>query len=731
MSPQPQAAVGAPLSRVDGRLKVTGKAQYAAEFDVDGAVHAVIVDASIGRGRITSIDTGAAEAQPGVLRVIHHGNAPKLPYRDNAGSNNPPGRRQRVFQDDRVLFHGQPVAVVVATTLEAAQHGASLVKVEYDAEQPSTDLHDGERDKPTNYARGDAEAGLRDAPVRLDLTYQLARNHHNPMEPHATIARWDGNKLTVWDKTQWVMGTHDELAAVFGLPTESVRVINPFVGGGFGSGLRCWPHSVVAALAARETKRPVKLVLSRKQMYFGTGFRPSYEYRLRLGSDRRGRLTAAIHDIDAETSSYETFTEAVMGAGQMLYSMPNVSQAYRTVPLDVNTPIWMRGPGFASASFVIESAMDELAHKLGVDPIELRRRNEPNEDESSNLPFSTRRLRECYTVGAREFGWQRRSARPRSRREGDWLIGLGMAAGVYDPGRYPAQARARLDADGTAVVEAATSDMGPGTYTSQTQVAADALGLTMRTVTFRLGDSLYPPTSPHGGSATMASVGTAVHDACNQVRQQAIKLAVEDRESPLYGVKADDVVVRGGRLHVQGTPTRGETYRTLLARNNRTHLEAGGSYTGPPSPERHSYHAYNATFAEVAVDATLGLVRVRRMLGVYDTGRIINPKLADSQAIGGIVGGIGTALLEHTATDHRDGRIVNANLADYLVPVNADVPDVRAIYLDGEDNDGNALGVKGLGEVVQVGVAAAIGNAVFNATGRRIRELPIAAEALL
>ncbi|MEU0029620.1 xanthine dehydrogenase family protein molybdopterin-binding subunit [Streptomyces sp. NPDC006335] len=731
MSPQPQAAVGAPLSRVDGRLKVTGKAQYAAEFDVGGAVHAVIVDASIGRGRITGIDTGAAEAQPGVLRVIHHGNAPKLPYRDNAGSNNPPGQRLRVFQDDRVRFHGQPVAVVVATTLEAAQHGASLVKVEYDAEQPSTDLHEAERDKPTNYARGDAEAGLRDAPVRLDLTYELARNHHNPMEPHATIARWDGDKLTVWDKTQWVMGTHDELAAVFGLPAESVRVINPFVGGGFGSGLRCWPHSVVAALAARETKHPVKLVLSRKQMYFGTGFRPSYEYRLRLGSDRRGRLSAAIHDIDAETSSYETFTEAVMGAGRMLYSMPNVSQAYRTVPLDVNTPIWMRGPGFASASFVIESAVDELAHKLGVDPIELRLRNEPSEDESSNLPFSTRRLRECYTVGAREFGWQRRNPRPRSRREGDWLIGLGMAAGVYDPGRYPGQARARLDADGTAVVEAATSDMGPGTYTSQTQVAADALGLTMRTVTFRLGDSRYPPTSPHGGSSTMASVGTAVHDACTQVRRQAVKLAVEDRESPLYGVAADDVVVRGGRLHVQDDPARGETYRTLLARNDRTHLEADGSYTGPPSPARHSYHAYNATFAEVAVDTTLGLVRVRRMLGVYDAGRIISPKLADSQAIGGIVGGIGTALLEHTAIDHRDGRIVNANLADYLVPVNADVPEVRAIYLDGEDNDGNALGVKGLGEVVQVGVAAAIGNAVFNATGRRIRELPITVEALL
>ncbi|MFD7406529.1 xanthine dehydrogenase family protein molybdopterin-binding subunit [Streptomyces sp. NPDC059866] len=732
MSPQPQAAVGAPLSRVDGRLKVTGKALYAAEHDVDGTVHAAIVDATIGRGRIRSIDTRAAEAHRGVLRVISHRNAPRLPYRDNPGSNNPPGgRRLRVFQDDRVLFHGQPVAVVVAATLEAAQHGASLVEVRYDAEQPSTDMGEATPDEPTNYARGDAEAGLRSAAVRMDLTYRLARNHHNPMEPHATIARWDGNKLTVWDKTQWVVGTQTELSMVFDLPMDSVRVISPFVGGGFGSGLRCWPHTVAAAVAARETGRPVKLVLSRRQMYFGTGFRPSYEYRLRLGSDRRGRLTAAVHEMDAETSSYETFTEATGAPGQMLYSMPHVSQAYRTVPLDVNTPIWMRGPGFATGSFVIESAMDELAHRLGVDPIELRRRNEPSEDESNGLPFSTRRLRECYTVGAREFGWHRRSSRPRSRREGDWLIGMGMAAGVYHSGNMEAQSRVRLDADGTALVEAAASDMGPGTYTSQTQVAADALGLTMRTVTFRLGDSLYPPTPPHGGSMTMASVGSAVLDGCNKVRQQAIQLAVEDRESPLYGVAADDVVVRNGRLQVKSNPARGETYRSLLARNNRSHLEARGSYTGPSGTERHSVHAYNATFAEVAVDAALGLVRVRRMLGVYDAGRIISPKLAESQAIGGMVGGIGQALLEHTVTDHRDGRIVNANLADYLVPVNADVPDVKAIYLDGEDPEADPLGVKGLGEVVLVGVAPAIANAVFNATGRRVRELPITAEALI
>ncbi|MDX3099213.1 xanthine dehydrogenase family protein molybdopterin-binding subunit [Nonomuraea angiospora] len=731
MSPQPQAAVGAPLSRVDGRLKVTGKALYAAEHDVDGVVYAVIVDSGIARGRITSIDTRAALAHPGVLRVISHRDAPKLPYRDNAGSNNPPGRRLRVFQDDRVLFHGQPVAVVVATTLQAAQHGASLVEVGYDAERPSTDLREAEADEPTRYARGDAEAGLRSAAVRMDLTYRTARNHHNPMEPHATIARWSGPRLTVWDKTQWVVGTQNELAAVFGIPAQAVRVISPFVGGAFGSGLRCWPHVVVAALAARVMARPVKVVLSRRQMYFGTGFRPSYEYRLRLGSDRRGRLTAMAHEMDAETSSYEKFTETIMPAGQMLYSMPNVSQAYRTVPLDVNTPLWMRGPGFATASFVIESAMDELAHQLGLDPIELRRRNEPAEDESNGLPFSTRRLRECYTVGAREFGWDRRRPEPRSRREGDWLIGMGMAAGLYETQRNTAQARARLNADGTATVEAAASDMGPGTYTSQTQVAADALGLTMGAVTFRLGDSLFPPTPPHGGSMTMASVGSAVLDGCDQVRQQAIKLAVEDRRSPLYGAAAQDVVVRDGRMHVKDDPARGETYRQLLARNNRTHLEALGAFSRPSGAERHSFYAYNATFAEVAVDATLGLVRVRRMLGVYDAGRIISPKLAHSQAIGGIVGGIGTALLEHTVTDHRDGRIVNANLADYLVPVNADVPDIKTIYLDGEDREADPLGVKGLGELVHIGVAPAIANAVFNATGRRIRELPISAEALL
>lgn len=732
MSQQPQAAVGAPLSRVDGRLKVTGQAKYAADHDIDGVVHAVVVDSSIGRGRITGIDTRAANALRGVLGVISHLDKPALAYRDNPGPF--PGQRLRVFQDDAVRFFGQPVAVVVATTLEAAQHAADLVKISYDAEEPSTDLTRSPAvDGPPftrPYARGDAQEALGSADVRLDLTYRLSRNHHNPMETQATIARWDGDKLTVWDKTQWVIGTRNELAAVFGIPQENVRVLSPFIGGAFGNGLRTWPHVTIAALAARELGRPVKLALTRRQMYFTVGYRPAYEYKLSLGSTRRGRLTAMTHDYKYETSRYEQFWEANMALGQMLYAVPNVSQNVQIVPLDVSTPQWMRGPGYGSAAFVIETAVDELAHKLGIDPIELRLRNEPGEDPSTQQPFSTRRLRECFRVGARAFGWHRRNPRPRSTRDGDWLIGTGVATGCYDVFRREAHAHARLDADGTAVVQSATHDTGTGTYTSMTQVAADALGLAVRNVTFRLGDSAMPPAPAQGASTTMLSVGSAVQDTCDKLRQQAIRLAVEDERSPLHGVAPDDVVVRGGRLHVKGNTARGEAYRQLLTRNNRTHLEARGSYT-PEEESRFSMYGYAAMFAEVAVDARLGLVRVRRMLGVYDAGRIISPKLAESQAIGGMVGGIGAALLEHTVTDHRDGRIVNANLADYLVPVNADIPDLKAVYLDGEDYKAAPIGVKSLGELVQIGVAPAIANAVFHATGRRVRELPITAEALL
>ncbi|MER6346588.1 xanthine dehydrogenase family protein molybdopterin-binding subunit [Streptomyces sp. NPDC001595] len=740
MNPQPQAAVGAPLSRVEGHLKVTGRARYAAdhvpahptghptEGAVDDAgkdtVHAVIVDSGIARGRVTGIDTRAALGGPGVLRVLSHLDAPRLPYREAARA-----ERNRVFQDDRIRFFGQPVAVVVAATLESAQHAASLVEVRYDAEQPSTDMTGESGGEPETYTRGDAETALRSGAVRMEMTYRLARQHHNALEPHATVARWDDGRLTVWDKTQTVLGTRDHLAGVFGLTPESVHVVSPYVGGSFGSCLRSWPHVVIAALAARETRRPVRLALTRRQTYFGTGFRPRYAYTVRLAGDRRGRLTGMIHDVRSETSAEEDFSEPVLTPGQMLYTVPAVSQEYRKVPLDVNPATYMRGTGYTTGSYAIECAMDEFAHEVGIDPVELRLRNEPERDQSSGLPFSTRRLRECYQVGARAFGWHRRAPRPRSQRDGDWLIGMGMAAGVHDSGRAPCRARIRLRADGSALVEAATSDMGPGTYTSQTQIAADALGLAMRKVTFRLGDSELPTAPVHGGSATMASVGSAVQNGCDRLRGQAVSLAVADEQSPLYGVDPDEIVVRGGRLHVRSDRARGETYGQLLTRNDRSHLEVLGTYT--PGQSRHARYAYGAVFAEVAVDAGLGLVRVRRMLGVYDAGRIVNPKLAESQAVGAMVAGIGAALLEQTVTDHRDGRIVDADLADYLLPVNADAPDLRVVYLDGDDREADPIGVKGLGEVVLVGVAPAIANAVFHATGRRVRDLPITAESLL
>ncbi|WP_416981452.1 xanthine dehydrogenase family protein molybdopterin-binding subunit [Streptomyces sp. T028] len=729
MTPQPQAAVGAPLTRVDARLKVTGQARYAADFDADGLVHAVVVDSGIGLGRITSVDTTAALALPGVLTVLTHLNAPRLPYGPNPGMATPPGERLHVLEDDRVRFHGQPIAVVVATTLETARHAARLVRVEYDAEPPSTDLSTAADDTPVTYERGDAERALRSADVRLELTYRTARQHHNAMEPHATVARWDDGRLTVWQKTQWIHGAQAELAAVFGLPEDAVRVVSPFVGGAFGNASRIWPQGVMAALAAREVDRPVKLVLSRRQLYFGTGYRPGYEYQVRLGSDGQGRLTAMTHVMRAETSRYETFQDDILSIGQMLYDVPAVTQDWRTVPLDVSTPTFMRGPGGATAAYAVESAMDELAWELGLDPVELRLRNEPDRDPTSGLPFSTRRLRECYARGARAFGWHLRDPKPRSTRDGDWLIGTGMATGAHPSWSVTSLAHVRLDADGTAVVQSATSDMGPGTYTVMTQVAADALGLPVRAVRFELGDSTMPPPVGHGGSMTTPSVGSAVQDGCAKLRGEAVALAVKDEESPLFGVAADDVVVADGRLYVRDEPARGETYRSLLARSGRDRLEADGEYV--PAGLPFSTHSYSVTFAEVAVDARLGLVRVRRMLGVYDVGRVINPKLADSQAIGGMIGGIGQALLEHTVTDHRDGRIVNANLADYLVPVNADIPDLKAIYLEGEDDKVARIGAKGLGEVVHVGVAPALANAVFHATGRRIRELPITADALL
>jgi xanthine dehydrogenase YagR molybdenum-binding subunit len=713
------AVVGQPMARVDGALKVTGRARYAADNPAPGLVHAVLVCSTVATGRVGHIDSGPARRHPRVLAVLTDFTAVKLPFDPGA-----------------IAFFGQPVAVVVAETLEAATHGATLVNVRYVGAPQLTDI-DAPQAIPQpghsqeDYSRGDPDGALRSAAVVSDDRYSIARNNHNPMELPATVASWDGDRLTVWDKVQSIVSAQEAHAKAHGIATDNVRVISPFVGGAFGSAGQTWPHQLLASFAARQVHRPVKLVLTRKQMYSGIGYRPTSRQRLAIGADRSGRIAVTIHEGRSETARYALYEDGMTASPKFMYTSPNMRSEYRVVPLDVNLPTFMRGPGATTGTFALESAMDDVAHRLGIDPVELRLRNEPGSDQVTGLPFSTRRLTECLNYAAAQFGWSRRNPVPMSVRDGDQLIGLGMAAAGYHTSRSESDALARINADGTVDVQTATSDMGPGTYTSMTQVAADALGVPADRVRFALGDSNFPKAPSHSGSRTMASVGSAVFTVGNMLRDNIIRMAVVDPGSPLSGLRPDDVTVTGGRMSATTNPSRGETYQDLLRRRGWPSVDSRQTWTPDDADKRFSMYAYGAVFAEVAVDAALGLVRVRRIYACYDAGRVINPKLAHSQAIGGMVGGIGMALLEATQIDHRDGRIVNANMSDYLVPVNADVPQLDASFLPGQDTLADPIGVKGLGEIVIVGVPAAIANAVFNATGKRITDLPVTVEKLL
>jgi xanthine dehydrogenase YagR molybdenum-binding subunit len=708
------AAIGKPVSRVDGRQKVTGAATYAAEFNVPKAAHVAVVRSTIASGRVASIDATAAERAPGVVTVLTHRNAPRLPYRRHKGLPDPEvGERLHVLQDDRISHQGQPVAIVVANTIEQATHAATLVRVTYAPANAITDVNrvapvlptqeqtDQPVRRPPETRRGDPEGAYDKAAVKLDQTYVIPREHHNPIEMHATIAAWEGDRLTLWDKTQWVHNTADEIAAVFGIPAENIRVISPFVGGAFGSGLRTWPHVTLAALAARAAKRPVKLMLSRREMYHAVGYRPHTVQRVALGAARDGRLSAILHEGHQETSTYEEFTEALLNATRFLYSCPNVYTRHRIAPMNVHTPTYMRAPGEASGTFALECAMDELAVALNIDPVELRLRNEPKTDEHRKLPFSSRATREAYRIGAERFGWSRRNPKSGSMRDGRWLIGWGMATATYPMNFAPATAHARLLPDGTAEVTIASSDMGPGTWTSMTQVAAEALGLPMERVKFTLGDTRLPRAPIHGGSMTMASVGSAVQAACRRAREDALKQA--------------------------GTSDLAEAMRRL-----KRPVEATADVKPGDAGQRFSMHAFGAVFVEVAVDPDLGETRVRRIVGAYGAGRVVNPKLARSQCIGGMIGGIGMALMEHSVVDARNGRVPNANLAEYAVPVHADAPPVMdVIFVPEDDPHVNPLGAKGVGEIAMVGVAPAIANAIYHATGKRVRELPVTPDKLL
>ncbi|MDB5360220.1 MAG: aldehyde oxidase and xanthine dehydrogenase, molybdopterin binding [Rhodospirillales bacterium] len=727
-------------SRVDGRLKVTGGARYAAEFAPaqDNVLHAVLVQSTIAAGRVASIDTARAKQVPGVVAIMTHENAPRIDL-GKAGDMTP---GFPLLQDDRVMFNGQHLAVAIATSFEAAQQAAQLVELHYNRDEATLLMSDNPTGtsvpqrfrngmRPPASTRGTPQASFDAAAVKIDQIYRTPIEHHNPMEPHATLAEWQGDRLLVHNASQSVFGNRKALAGFFGLPEDNVRIVSPFVGGGFGSKGVSWPHITLAAMAAKLVGQPVKLVLTRRQMFTSNGYRPKTVQHVRLGADRDGRLTAVLHDGISQNSAYGEFSEPVGLASEMLYSCPNVAVTHRLSKVNQGLPTFMRAPGEASGVYALESAMDELAWALGMDPIELRLKNYADRDEHEDKPFSSKTLRACYEQGAAAFDWKRRVAQPRSMRDGRLLIGLGMATATYPVNRSEAAAKVRLQADGTAIVRCGSQDIGTGTYTVMAQLVGEHLGLPLDRVRAELGDTALPQAPVSGGSQSVASISPAIREACLAVRAQTLQLAAGDPASPLHGLDPEELDVADGRILQSAEKSRGETYQALLARQGRAAIEADGSAKPGEEKQKFSMHSFGAQFVEVAVDPDLGEVRVRRHVGAFAAGRIMNAKTGRSQMIGGIVFGMGMALTEATEVDPRSGRVTNATMADYLVPVHLDVPEIEVIMVAEQDDAVNPLGAKGIGELPTVGTAAAIANAVYHATGQRIRDLPIRPDKLI
>jgi xanthine dehydrogenase YagR molybdenum-binding subunit len=732
--------IGEPLDRTDGLAKVTGAARYAAEFAHPGLVHGVLVTSTIARGTIASIDNvERVQAMPGVLLVMTWQNAPRLPGAGKSRLSPPAGRHLSLLQDNEVRYSNEPVAVIVADTLERATDAARRLRITYAAQPAALDFAHALPDayapthpqgRQTDTARGDLDAGMREATVHVEAVYTTPIEHHNPMEPHATMAQWDGARLTLYDATQGVTGAKNAIAATLGIAPENVRVLAPFLGGGFGCKGSSWSHVALCAMAARQVGRPVRLVLERPQMFGPVGARPRTQQHIRLAARADGTLTAMRHDSYSDTSTFEDWTETCCMVSRMLYAVPNQVTTHRLVRLNVGTPTFMRAPGEATGSFALESAMDELAVQLDMDPLALRLKNDTQVDPSVNRPFSARALRTCYEVGAERFGWSQRPAAPRATRRGDTLIGYGLGTATYPANRNEAAARARIFADGTAEVESGTQDLGTGTYTVMTQVAADALGFAPHDVRFVLGDSSLPKAPGSGGSQTAASVSPAVRDACTQARARLIALASADPASPVHGLAPDALAVEDGWVVSRTDATRRVAAATLVARAGAP-VDVRASARPGAERETYAFHSFGAVFVEAHVDALLGTIRMPRVVAVYDVGRILNHKTARSQLMGGLVWGIGAALEEQTLLDTRYGRFTNANLAEYHVPVNADIGELDVTFLDQPDPHINSLGVRGIGEIGITGVVAALANAVWHATGVRVRDLPITLDKLM
>ena len=734
------SSIGAPLDRVDGPLKVCGQAHYTGDMALPRMAHAVLVTSTIASGHVAQIDARAAERAPGVVAVITHANAMKLPQGGSAAAHPPEGRVLSLLQDDQVAYSNQPIAVVVAETIEQANGAAALVrvtyerapaKVDFEAERSNAYAPDKINGAPPDTNRGDIEAGLAAATHRVESAYTTPFQHHNPMEPHATLASWDGEKLSIEDSTQYVAGVRRTLAKTFGISPDLVHVRSSFVGGAFGGKGSAWSHVILAAMASRQLGRPVRLVMQRPQLFGPVGGRPATAQTIRMGTDADGRLTALEHKSTSTTSTIEDWVESCAVVTRQLYASQAVATSHRLVKLNVGTPTFQRAPGESTGMFALESAMDEMAIAAGLDPMAFRLRNDAQRDEQKNAPYSSKALSECYRVAAERIGWSRRSATPGTLRDGHWLVGLGCASATRPAKRSPCAARVRITADGRALVSSSTSEIGCGNYTVMAQVAADALGLAVDRVRFELGDTSLPEAPISAGSMTMESVGSAIDAACVEARKQLIAKTIADPDSALHGAAADDIVIEDGWLRAKTGAGRRDNVAVLLSRLGGAPVVAEGSSKPGDEDKQFSMNSFGAVFAEVHVDRDLGIVRVPRIVGRFGAGRIINAKTAHSQLLGGIVWGLGMALTEESVLDPRSGRFVNANLAEYHVMVNADIADIDLAFVDEVDPHVNSLGAKGLGEVSMTGVTGAVANAIFNATGKRIRDLPITLDKLI
>ncbi|MDQ8728072.1 xanthine dehydrogenase family protein molybdopterin-binding subunit [Bradyrhizobium sp. LHD-71] len=726
--------IGQPLTRRDGILKVTGQARYAADNHVPGMLHAVLAVSSVARGRVTFLDVEAAKRHPGVVDVMTPVHKPRL-AEDPDAKTHPFMFRLELLQDDTVRYANQAIAVVIAETLESATEGAALLAPRYET-QPARVGLDGDKSfappavgvgNPAEVRHGDVNSALTDASMRIEATYETPAQYHNAMEPHAIVAAWDGDTLSIDTPSQGLAMAQARIAGLFGIPPSNIHIRSPFLGGGFGSkGLISGPQ-ILGIMAARLVGKPVKLTLRREQMYGPVGHRAPTRQTLRVGMDGDGRLTAIDHHARTASSSFDDFFEPAADASHTLYASPAIATSHEVVRLDTGTPLFMRAPGEAPGSIALESAIDEAAWMCGMDPLAFRLKNYADVEPITGKPFSSKALRECYAQGAERFGWARRPLKPRQLRdEAGFLVGWGVGTATFPALMFAADARAVIRADGSGLVESGAHDMGQGAWTALAQIAADGLGLDLAQVEFRAGTSDLPDAGIAGGSAHTATAGMAIHNAGAAVTAKLADLAMSDERSPLFGAGNTGVIARDGRLYRRDDESWSEDYADILTRAGLAEIEARGKGGMDPAAQSiYAMHAHGAVFAEVKVDPDLGQVRVSRMVGAFAAGRIINPRLARSQLFGGMIWGISFALHEEAVMDPRSGRLLNANLAEYHVPVNADVPSLDVLTVEEHDPYVNALGIKGVGEIGVTGSAGAIANAVWHATGFRVRRFPI------